>query len=219
MSYRLLAQPCGAHTLLKGRRTLRTSGGFTAMVEVLVHDLQTTIARLAPGRTLVHAGVVGIGGSALLLPGAPGAGKSTLVAALLRAGAEYASDEFAVLDTCGQVWPYARWLALRDGDGVRRIPAASLTSRMVSGPLPVRTIVFTAYRAGSTFAARPLPVPECVLRLLAHCPGARARPEATLRALRAAAEGAAAVQGVRGEADHAAGILLAAGAHVQSPAD
>ena len=40
-------------------------------------------------------------------------GKSTLVTALLRAGATYYSDEYAVIDGRGQVYPYARRLSLR----------------------------------------------------------------------------------------------------------
>jgi hypothetical protein len=43
----------------------------------------------------------------MVLPGKSFAGKTTLVAALVRAGAEYWSDEYAVLDANGDVHPYA----------------------------------------------------------------------------------------------------------------
>ena len=69
----------------------------------------------------MHAGVVGWKGWALVLPGKSGAGKTTLVAELIRAGATYYSDEYAVLDERGRVHPYARPLAVRvDGWRQRR---------------------------------------------------------------------------------------------------
>ena len=63
----------------------------------------------------VHAGVVAVDGRALLLPGGSFTGKTTLVAALLRAGAQYGSDEYAVLDEAGLVLPaYPRPLSIRN---------------------------------------------------------------------------------------------------------
>src|ERR687894_479249 len=50
--------------------------------------------------------VVARGGRALVRPGPSLSGKTTLVAALVRSGAAYLSDEFAVLDPEGRVHPY-----------------------------------------------------------------------------------------------------------------
>ena len=63
----------------------------------------------------VHAGAVLIGGSALLLPGSTHAGKSSLVAELLRRGASNFSDEYALIDNEGRVHSYPRPLLLRNG--------------------------------------------------------------------------------------------------------
>jgi hypothetical protein len=46
----------------------------------------------------IHAGVVRIASGCLLLPAAPGSGKSSLTAALMRAGFIYLSDEVALLE-------------------------------------------------------------------------------------------------------------------------
>src|SRR5262249_2697790 len=46
----------------------------------------------------IHAGVAARGERCLLLPGAPGRGKTTLTAALCRDGFRYFSDEFALLE-------------------------------------------------------------------------------------------------------------------------
>ncbi|MDA8067374.1 MAG: hypothetical protein M0T77_01995, partial [Actinomycetota bacterium] len=51
----------------------------------------------------VHAGVVAAGGAAIVLPGHSFAGKSTLVEALVRAGADFYSDEYAMFDADGRV--------------------------------------------------------------------------------------------------------------------
>ena len=57
-------------------------------------------------RVFVHAGVVGWKGHAIVIPGRSRSGKTTLVAELVKAGAEYYSDEFAVLDAEGRVHPF-----------------------------------------------------------------------------------------------------------------
>ena len=54
---------------------------------------------------------------ALLIPGATFTGKTTLVQALVQAGATYYSDEYAVLDDAGLVHPYPRPLSIRSTDG------------------------------------------------------------------------------------------------------
>ena len=65
----------------------------------------------------VHAGAVACGGRAVVLPGESFSGKTTLVAALVQAGASYYSDEYAVLDADGRVHPYARRLSIRSDGG------------------------------------------------------------------------------------------------------
>jgi len=61
--------------------------------------------------------VVAWRGRAILLPGRSYVGKSTLVMELVRAGAVYYSDEYAVLDARGRVHPFAQPVALREPDG------------------------------------------------------------------------------------------------------
>jgi serine kinase of HPr protein (carbohydrate metabolism regulator) len=74
---------------------------------VLTH-VEFDIAVRARSALFVHAGVVAWRGRAVLIPGASNAGKSTLVAELVRRGATYYSDEYAAIDAAGRVHPYAR---------------------------------------------------------------------------------------------------------------
>ncbi len=84
-----------------------------AALRIFESDLQLYVADMAPDRVFVHAGVVVCQGRGILLPGRSFSGKSTLVAELIRAGAEYYSDEYAVLDSTGSVHPYPRPLSIR----------------------------------------------------------------------------------------------------------
>jgi hypothetical protein len=196
VSYRVAAAGGGRIVLLRGRRTLATTTDLWSVSDRLVADLQSALGRLASGWTFVHAGVVAIDGRALLLPARSSAGKTTLVAALLRAGASYGSDELAVLDPAGHVHPYARQLARRTPD--RFLPAAQLGGSIMTGRTAVSAIVFTEFRLPEAPQLHRLSPGITILRLLEHCLGARGRPAETLQALAGATP---AFVGARGEAD------------------
>src|SRR5260370_20995260 len=86
------------------------------MLDAFESHVQLTVAEYAPRRVFVHAGVVGWKNRAILIPGLSHSGKTTLVDQLIRAGATYYSDEYAVLDERGRVHPYARALGMRSRD-------------------------------------------------------------------------------------------------------
>ena len=78
--------------------------------------LNWAIGRVAHRWVVVHAAVVERGGRAMIFPAEPGAGKSTLSAALTYSGWRFLSDEFAMLDPAtGLVWPMPRPISLKDG--------------------------------------------------------------------------------------------------------
>lgn len=176
--------------------------GFADHVEIHV-------AEFAPQRVFVHAGVVGWKGQAILLPGRSMSGKSTLVAELVKAGAEYYSDEFAVLDRRGQVHPFTRPLSLRQGHhrGPLRVPAEEL-GKVGVAPLPVRWIVVSRYQRGARWRPRRVSPGLAVLDLLDNAVPARRDPNAVLATLVRAAAQASAVRGTRGEASELVDILL-----------
>ena len=172
--------------------------------------MRAEIALHAPELIFLHAGVAVIDGRAIVLPGSTFTGKTTLVEALIRAGALYGSDEFAVLDARGRVHPYAKPLSIRGPDlRAVRTPAAALGAGCATGPAPVGLVLVTEYRPGARFDAQTLTSGEAVLRLLAHAVPAQTRPEQTMAFLRAAVEGAEAWATSRGEADETAAIVLA----------
>jgi hypothetical protein len=177
---------------------------------ILDAELRMYIALHAPDRVFVHAGVVGVEGRAIVLPGRSFAGKTTLVAALVKAGAEYWSDEYAVLDADGLVHPYPKPLSVRINDTreTDEQPVESLGGRAGDRPLPIAVIAFTSYHPGATWALQARTAGEGAVKLLEHSIAARSRPEQVLAAVRHAAADAMVFEGDRGDAGQAASSLL-----------
>jgi len=89
----------------------------TALLDLLDRIVHGVLARLHDqGIYVIHAGAVVYQGSALIIAGRSGQGKTTLVLGLLRRGLGLLSDEFAVADPAAQlIRPYRRSLHVRPG--------------------------------------------------------------------------------------------------------
>ena len=180
-------------------------------LKLLETDLQLYVAEAAPRRIFVHAGVVRWRGRAILIPGRSLSGKSTLVNELIKAGATYYSDEYAVCDARGRVHPYPKPLALRkEGDVVPKpVRAGTMPGRRVVKPLPVGLVVLTSYRSGARWRPRRLSHGRAVIELLNHTIPARMEPGRALATLKQVAAGTLVLKGVRGEAGQMIDTLLA----------
>lgn len=141
-------------------------------------------------RLLFHAAVVAHGDRALLLPGAPGSGKSTLCAALVTRGWRLLSDEMAIVDLAsGALQPLARPVSLKNAsievirgfapdafvsqpchDTLKgtvahlRPPADSV--RRMNAPAGAAHIVFPRFEPGVGTVLDPVPREEAFFRLL-----------------------------------------------------
>jgi uncharacterized protein (UPF0276 family) len=160
------------------------------IVPVLKQLMRERAVERHPFLLSVHAGVVAFGDRCVLFPAAAGSGKTTLTAALIRAGATYFSDEIALLarGTLAVV-PVPLSLTVKDGsvaplrllypeldsltthvreDHVRvrylPPPLASLPPGGVSAA--VRWIVFPQYAPGSATSLHQLDRPEALRRML-----------------------------------------------------
>ena len=174
--------------------------------------LQLLVAENSPHFIFIHAGVVSWRGEALLLPGRSFAGKSTLVAALLQAGADYCSDEYAVLDLEGRVLPYPRRISLRQQDGTKTKPPALETfgCRVEQRPLSASLIALTQYHPEGKWQPRLITSGEAALALLDNTVPARSRPRQSLDAIVQMLDGTQCLSTPRGEAKLAAEALLQA---------
>jgi hypothetical protein len=180
------------------------------VLDAFEDDLKLFVAEAAKRRVFVHAGVVGWKGQAIMIPGRSLTGKTTLVAELVRQGATYYSDEYAVLDTRGRVHPYLKPLSVRDGVGARpqRVAVESLGGQPGEKPLPVGLVVVSNYKEGARWRPRNLTAGEGALAVLANTVPARSRPEDAFSALRQVMPHARTLKGVRGEASEMAEAIL-----------
>ncbi len=191
-------------------RLVRTND-FEEVLRLFEQDMELYIGDQARRRIFVHAGVVGWNGRAILVPGRSGSGKSSLVRALVKTGASYYSDEFAVLDERGYVHPYPIPLSIRSGrDGTARTKyrAEEIGGVVGTRPLPVALVVITRWVEGSQFRPRPVSRGRAVLDLLANALPARRRPERVLDVLTRVASQAVVLRGSRGEAEDTASQIL-----------
>ena len=180
------------------------------VLKTLERDLQLYVAEQARRRVFVHAGVVGWRGRAIVIPGRTMSGKTTLVKALVEAGATYYSDEYAVLDERGRVHPFLKPLSIRENGGgcAKEILPEALGGMSGVKPLPVGLVVATSYREAARWRPRQLLPGRAVMALLAHTVSVRREPERALTTLRKVVADAPVLKGARGEAEEVAETLL-----------
>jgi hypothetical protein len=174
--------------------------------EAFESTVQGDVAAASTEWVFIRAGVVVHDGAAIVIPAPTMHGTSSLVEALVRAGATYYSDEFAAIDAGGRVHPYRIPLSLRTAEGKRRVAVTDGSPELP--PVPIRTIVSTRHQAGAAWQPRRGTPAEAVMALLANAIRVRLAPRVTLDVLARAADGAVLLEGPRGDADHVAPLLL-----------
>lgn len=189
---------------------LARSSDLANVFETFESDLRLFVAELAKHRVFVHAGVVGWKGQDIVIPGRSYSGKSTLVAELVRAGATYYSDEYAVLDARGRVHPFIKPIELREEGEFNqtKISIAELGGQSGKKPLPVRLVLMTQFKSGARWRPRKLSAGRGVLELLFNTVSARRSPEKALATLQCVASQAEVLKGVRGNAKEVVAALL-----------
>jgi hypothetical protein len=189
---------------------LARSRELDEVLDTFETDLRLYVAESARRRVFVHAGVVGWRGQAILIPGRSFSGKTTLVAELVRAGASYYSDEYAVLDSKGYVHPFSQPLSLREPGGVKqtRYTVEALGGRRGVKPLPVGVIIVSQYKAGARWRPRHLSEGLGAMALLNNTVSVRRQPEVAMNTLHKAVSDATILRGVRGEASEIVASVL-----------
>ena len=144
--------------------------------------------RPRPWLGILHASAVAANGRCVVFPGARGSGKSTLAAALVAAGAEFVTDDYAPLEQASWlIWPvpYApgikrgSWRVLgRYYPGLEGQPAHELSGLQIRYleidaarrvPLhrgvPVEALVFPRYKPGARLEQRSITAAEALAGL------------------------------------------------------
>ena len=172
--------------------------------------MRLQVGRRSPNRLFVHAGVIAWKDRGIVLPGRSGAGKTTLVGALIERGATYYSDEYAVLDDTGLVHPYTRGMSFRRGSHrrVRRDAEQHFGASHGTAAIPIDIVVHTRYRAGAVWNPRVLTRGEAALACFANTLAARERPAFAFSVLSNAFLSVVAIESDRGEASFTADAII-----------
>ncbi len=203
-----------SHTIYQIERDGADVGSYRSLSRIrreLESDMHFRVALAARDFLFVHAGVVQWKGQAVVVPGRTETGKSSLIMALVQAGAEYFSDEYAVLDREGRVHPYPKPLSQRrDGGPPRLHTAGALGGREEAPAVPMGLTVITRFRDGAAWNPRRISKAQVMMALFDNTVLARSRPEFALSVLAKAVEGTEGLEGERGEAREMASALLEA---------
>ena len=173
--------------------------------------LRITIGEHAKDWVFVHAGVVGWKGRAIVIPASSFRGKSTLVTELVRNGAEYYSDEYAILDSDGLVHSFPRDVTLRFFEGgfhEKMVAPEMLGGREGTRPIPIGMVLLTEFADGAAWDPQTLSHGQGIIEMIPHTIPRRSNTEFSLKVLNTAVSDAIILKSPRGEAaDFAAEIL------------
>jgi hypothetical protein len=138
----------------------------------------------------LHAGVVSDGERCIVLPGAPGSGKTTLTAGLVFSGFDYFSDEIALLDegslrlrpvplglgikpgavdVLGRLFPEVRYLKVHSREDGQQVRYLSLPAAQTAQPdvrREARWLIFPSYGRELGTALKPISRPAALRRLM-----------------------------------------------------
>ena len=171
--------------------------------------IRVAIAERAVDRVFLHAGVVGWKGKAIVVPADSFKGKSTLITELVRNGATYYSDEFAIFDRDGLVYPFARRINRRTEDyKTYELTMEDLGGTAGKTPIPVGLVLITEYKAGATWSPKILTTGKGVLEMIPFTLCLRHQPDFSLEVLNKIASNAIIAASLRGTAEKFAKTLL-----------
>ncbi|MGB6690283.1 MAG: hypothetical protein WBE76_20815 [Terracidiphilus sp.] len=195
--------------LSKGGEVVMSAARATGLVPHLIHVVDEAVVQRLVTLRAVHAGTVLLNGRALLLPGATHSGKSSIVAELLRRGAIYFSDEYALIDADGLAHPYPRPLLLRNGSPEQfPVLAGECNAQVGDAPAPVGWILLLEYEAGCSWRLTPVPQSLALVALLQNTPHALADSPELIEMFQRAVAGASCYSGRRAEAADAATEIM-----------
>jgi hypothetical protein len=199
------------YSLYDGECLVLSTSDLDVALAQLARELDAVVALEASPWVFVHAGVVGWQAGAIVIPGRSMTGKTSLVAALLKAGAIYYSDEYAVFDRQGRVHAFPKPLHLRVGQQgePERLSAESLGGRIGTSALPVTLVVATHYDARAHWKPKLLEPGQAVLRLFDNTVDALRRPGGAIDIFARVVAGCIAIGGPRPSSEQVAPLLLA----------
>jgi hypothetical protein len=171
--------------------------------------LRISVAEYARENVFIHAGVVGWKGKAIIVPANSYAGKTTLVTELVKNGAAYYSDEYAVLDEQGLVHPFPRDLSVRDDSfNEMDVPVADFGGVTGTEPIPVGAVVITEFKEDGAWNPVKLTAGQGIMEVIPHTIPRNFNTKFSLKVLNTAISDAIILKSPRGDARDLALTLL-----------
>jgi hypothetical protein len=171
--------------------------------------IRASVGEYSPKHVFLHAGAVGWKGQAIVLPADSFKGKSTLVTELVRLGATYLSDDFAILDASGFVHAFPRPIGRRSEDyQTYQMTVESIGGVNASEPMRAGLVLFTEYKKGGRWLPKILTTGKGTLEMIPFTLTFRLRPEFSLRVLNKVASHAIIASSPRGNATEFASKIL-----------
>ncbi len=188
LAYGVVAGPRGRLDLVCDGAAVGAASTVPAALSYIQWHLNQQVIAASSRRVLVHAGAVRRpDGGLILFPGQTNAGKSTLVAGLVRAGCGYLTDELVALDPTQPpgVDAYRKAISLDPGawplvpesdvggqasSGERLVDPRALHPQALAGPPAgeVALVVFPWFEAGAAPQLEPLEPAATTLELVRH---------------------------------------------------
>ena len=173
--------------------------------------LRLAVAEFSEENIFLHAGVVGWREKAIIIPANSFKGKTTLTTELIKRGATYLSDEYAVLDENSLVHPFPKTISMRgiiDQYMQTEIEVEDLGGRIETKPLAPGLVLITEYQEGAQWKPEILSAGKGIMEILPHTITINHKPQLALEVLKKLTGQAPIVKSKRGEAVDFASQLL-----------
>ena len=181
------------------------------MIDVVDSQLRLTVAQFTKESVFVHAGVVAWKEKAILIPAPSFRGKSALTAALVKLGAIYYSDEYAVLDDSGFVHPFAKPLSIRgEIDDFTQVDYAveDLGGSAGAVAIPVGMVLITEFKPNGRWTPRRLSPANGIVEMIKNTIPIRDNTAKALKVLNQVAKSEAFMKSSRGDDTKNADVIV-----------
>ena len=146
-----------------------------------------------------------------MIPASSFQGKTTLVKELIKLGAKYYSDEYAVLDENGLVHPFPKTLSVRGINGNPEqveLPAEFYGAQTGTKACEVGLVLMTSYQKDASWEPRVISKGQGVLEIIQHTLSIRSNTKFTMRVLNKVVTNAIICKSLRGNASKTAKTVL-----------
>lgn len=209
--FKLFRNPSEQDSLYKNGEKILTRTKRRNLTEALGSRIRITVAEFAVKHVFIHAGVVSWRGNIIIIPGKSFSGKTTLTAALIKRGALYYSDEYAVLDEEGYVHPFPKPLSVRgeidDYTQVEYTPEG-LGGKVAKEKGRVQMVLITKYKPNANWDPKIITKANGMFEIIKNTVPIRINPAFVLNTLKKITEDAVILKLPRGDVSTFVDLLI-----------